>query len=350
MLELGSGTGRVTLPLAESGIEIVGLELSEAMRAFAQAKLAAADEGVRERAEFVAGNTAAFDLGRTFALVIVPFRAFQMLHTREEQQSCLAATKRHLQPRGTLAINLYDPWLDTIAPGWKPEDDEHDLFAEMVIEYPATGNIVEIDTIFREVDGNAETVREERETLAAVASSEANRDLGEAVTAPARHGPAHRLNPDAGEEERVAGSRRQRRASGPGSATANLHRDAVALAACAKGHAPVRSTAAVCRAHQHCDRGGEPAAIPPPGDTLLARHLDRELAHEHGRLGEHLAELATRERWLDEPALDPRRGVKVIDKPFEVAERPPHQPGQLAVEGDAPALRHTQIERHVQRR
>ena len=182
VLELGSGTGRVTLPMAEAGFEIVGRERSEAMRAFAGAKLAPREGALRERVEFVPGDMASFDLQRTFALVIVPFRAFQMLHTPEEQRSCLAAIRQHLAPAGRVAINLYDPWLDVLAPGWKPEDnDEHDLFAEMIVEYPATGNIVEVDTIsheadqvrqlsteiwvFREVDDAGHTVREEVETL-----------------------------------------------------------------------------------------------------------------------------------------------------------------------------------------
>ena len=180
VLELGSGTGRVTLPIAESGFEIVGLERSEAMRAFAGAKLAARQGAVRERVEFVPGDMASFDLQRTFALVIVPYRAFQMLHTPEEQRSCLAAIRHHLTPGGRVAINLYDPWLDVLAPGGSPDDDrEH--FHEMIVEYPATGNIVEVDTIsreadqvrqlsteiwvFREVGDAGETVREETETL-----------------------------------------------------------------------------------------------------------------------------------------------------------------------------------------
>jgi SAM-dependent methyltransferase len=109
VLEIGCGTGRVLIPCARSGAEIVGLDLSEGMLAVCHDKLAYEPENVRARVSLVQADMRDFDLGRRFALVTLPFRPFQHLLTVEDQQRALAVFKRHLAPGGRLVIDLFNP-------------------------------------------------------------------------------------------------------------------------------------------------------------------------------------------------------------------------------------------------
>ena len=114
VLELGCGTGRIALALARAGLQVVGLDLSEAMLGVFRSKLALEPAEVRERAELVQGSMADFELERKFGLILVPFRAFQHLLTVADQRACLQCVARHLAPSGRYVHNLFDPRLDSI--------------------------------------------------------------------------------------------------------------------------------------------------------------------------------------------------------------------------------------------
>ncbi|HTQ87764.1 MAG TPA: class I SAM-dependent methyltransferase [Candidatus Solibacter sp.] len=107
VLELGCGTGRVLLPTARAGLEITGLDESVNMLGRCRAKLEAESESVRACATLVRGDLAAFELGRQFALITIPFRPFQHLLTVEQQLGCLRSARRHLTPRGRLIFDVF---------------------------------------------------------------------------------------------------------------------------------------------------------------------------------------------------------------------------------------------------
>jgi len=109
ILEIACGTGRVSIPLAEAGYEVVGLDLSLPMLSIFRRKLASLDERVARRIRLEQADMADFDLGRTFDLILVPFRAFQALTTDEQVRSALLSMKRHLADRGLLIIDLFRP-------------------------------------------------------------------------------------------------------------------------------------------------------------------------------------------------------------------------------------------------
>jgi len=107
VLELGCGTGRVTLALARAGLAITGLDLAERMLARCRAKLAAEPPEVRERVRLVQGDMSAFDLRGTFRLIIIPFRPFQHLLGVERQIACLRCAAAHLVPGGKLIVDFF---------------------------------------------------------------------------------------------------------------------------------------------------------------------------------------------------------------------------------------------------
>ena len=111
VLEIGCGTGRVLIPIARAGIDIVGLDLSSHMLDICRQRLQSEPEAVQARAQLVQADMRDFELSRTFSLVTTPFRPFQHLTTVDDQLSCLACIHRHLAPGGKLILDIFNPSL-----------------------------------------------------------------------------------------------------------------------------------------------------------------------------------------------------------------------------------------------
>ncbi len=105
ILELGAGSGRVSIPLARRGFEMTGLELSPKMLEIGRKN--AASDGVK--VEFVLGDARDFKLDRQFPLVIAPFNALMHLYSLSDQDKALNCIKANLEPGGVFAFDLYVP-------------------------------------------------------------------------------------------------------------------------------------------------------------------------------------------------------------------------------------------------
>ena len=113
VLELGCGTGRVAIPIAHAGVEIVGLDLSEAMLEVAGRKMTAAGQ-LGQKLTLIKGDMRDFSLGREFRLVIIPFRGFLSLLTVDDQMRALDSIRRHLATDGRLVFNIFVPDLNML--------------------------------------------------------------------------------------------------------------------------------------------------------------------------------------------------------------------------------------------
>ena len=136
ILDVGCGTGRVSLPLAADGHKVLGVDLSAPMLRQAEQKRAALPADVAGRLSFQQADLATLDLGREFALVITPSRVFQFMLTTDAQRQALRALRSHLRPDGRLVLDLFDPLLHLVV----PSDDAPSRGGEVV--HPTTGNRV----------------------------------------------------------------------------------------------------------------------------------------------------------------------------------------------------------------
>jgi SAM-dependent methyltransferase len=110
-LELACGTGRLTIPLAEDGVDIVGLDISPQMLELAERKA----QGRHLRVPFVRGDVRAFDLGRRFKFIFIPAQSLSHLHKRDELESCFACVRQHLAEGGRFLIELFNPSVKLLA-------------------------------------------------------------------------------------------------------------------------------------------------------------------------------------------------------------------------------------------
>jgi SAM-dependent methyltransferase len=108
ILELGCGSGRILLPIAEAGCHITGIDISEHMLAQCRRKLQLLPAQVQDRVHLVQGDIAAFELNSTFQSAIIPFRVFAHLIDVEDQLSCLRRVNRHLSLLGSrLTLDIF---------------------------------------------------------------------------------------------------------------------------------------------------------------------------------------------------------------------------------------------------
>lgn len=84
ILELACGTGRVTIPLANEGYNIWGIDLSREMLGQLKIEMENLQEAVKKRIHITQADMTNFELGRAFSLIIIPFRSFQSLISEEQ--------------------------------------------------------------------------------------------------------------------------------------------------------------------------------------------------------------------------------------------------------------------------
>ena len=115
VLEIGCGTGRIMIPIAYSGVSIVGLDQAPAMLKIAREKVASLSVETCQRIRLVKDDMRAFDLDQRFNLVIMPYRTFNYMLTEDDQRSALTTIHDHLVDHGRLIFDVIDPGPDVIA-------------------------------------------------------------------------------------------------------------------------------------------------------------------------------------------------------------------------------------------
>ena len=154
VLEIGCGSGRVLLPTLEAGVNADGLDLAPDMLKVLAAKASA--KGLTPR--LVQGDMRDFEMPRRYALITIPFRAFQHLDATEDQLRALRCMRDHLEPGGSLVLNLFYPAVKYVA------EFANQRRLEREITHPETGLPVAMyaTTTYDMVN---QTLRTEREII-----------------------------------------------------------------------------------------------------------------------------------------------------------------------------------------
>lgn len=110
-LELGIGTGRIALPLAQRGVPVHGIELSQAMVARLHAKPGGEDIGV------TIGDFATTNVEGSFSVAYLVANTIMNLTTQAAQVACFRNVAAHLEPSGCFVIEVIVPALQRLPPG-----------------------------------------------------------------------------------------------------------------------------------------------------------------------------------------------------------------------------------------
>lgn len=152
VLELGAGTGRITLAVARTGLIVTGLETSRLM--LQRAKMKAEQLSSKLRVEWVEGDITNFSLGgRTFKLILAPFNVLQELGDLTDLENCLRRVAEHLEPDGKF-IAIVQP------PRWESLKFAHHYLK--TVHNPRTGEVInfyqslEVDPIWQKLRGTYE--------------------------------------------------------------------------------------------------------------------------------------------------------------------------------------------------
>jgi hypothetical protein len=110
-LEFAIGTGRIALPLADRGVPVQGIDLSEAMLARLREKPGG------ELIPVTVGDIASTRVEGSFALVYLVFNTIPNLTSQAAQVACFRNAAAHLEPGGRFVVEVRVPQLRLLPPG-----------------------------------------------------------------------------------------------------------------------------------------------------------------------------------------------------------------------------------------
>ena len=143
VLELGCGTGRLLLPLAQAGRQVFGLDRDASMLAVLQENLRSAN---MPHAEVFQADAGAFHLGAAFRLILLPCNTLSTLPPAT-RRAMLSRAAQHLAPGGLFAASLPNPGLFSHLPARSAAQ------VEEVFPHPRDGRPVQVSSGWRRSAG-----------------------------------------------------------------------------------------------------------------------------------------------------------------------------------------------------
>jgi len=121
VVELAVGTGRIAIPIAQAGIDVIGVDSSPEMLAVARSGAEAAR--VSGRLDLRVGDLREPPVPERVPLAICPFRSLLHMETEAEKLRALRAARALLEPEGRFVFDVF-------APSRQDIDETHDRWLE----------------------------------------------------------------------------------------------------------------------------------------------------------------------------------------------------------------------------
>jgi len=167
VLELGVGTGRIAVPIASAGIQVVGVDLSAGMLEVARERAALAAVSVDLRL----GDMRDPPVEGLFPLVVIPFRSLLHMETDADRRTALRAVADRMEPDGRFVFDVFAPAADDIAdthgrwlerePGIWERADWDERTRTLVLRVRGEGSDAEMSLAWLSVPEWKELLREE---------------------------------------------------------------------------------------------------------------------------------------------------------------------------------------------
>ena len=133
VLELACGTGRIYIELLGAGMDVYGLDNAKEMLKVLRKK--AKERGLEAKVKVA--DMRDFRYPFKFDLIIIPYRAFLHLESREDQKKCLKNSRRQLNKGGRLILNFFDPRLDFLV--------EKERISMSKVKDPRSGRAIKVE-------------------------------------------------------------------------------------------------------------------------------------------------------------------------------------------------------------
>lgn len=118
ILELCCGTGRLTIPLAQEGYNITGVDNSTSMLRHAEAKA----KELKTPVSFIESDMRFLDLPEVYDIIFIPFNSIHHLYTNQDFFSVLKSVKKHLKEDGYFIFDCFNPNIHYIVNAEKEEN------------------------------------------------------------------------------------------------------------------------------------------------------------------------------------------------------------------------------------
>jgi len=115
LLEIGCGTGRITLPLAELGFEVIGLDSGPEMLHKAEERRRQAPAEIRQRLKFIEGDMRSWSARAQFDLIMIPASSITHVQSLEDQLAVWTTCRNNLRPGGRLLVEVTMPNIASFA-------------------------------------------------------------------------------------------------------------------------------------------------------------------------------------------------------------------------------------------
>ncbi len=135
ILEYGAGNGRILVPMAETGVEVVGVDLSAEMLGALAKRAKSLPDSVRRRISWKRGDMRTLRLRRKFPLVLATFNTVLHLYERRDIERFFARVHEHLSPRGRFVFDFSVPHGEDLV------FDPDRSYGAPPIRHPTTGQI-----------------------------------------------------------------------------------------------------------------------------------------------------------------------------------------------------------------